>query len=305
MTLEGLKCYLKNPLKLYAYFGSHRLLNWMPDEMYLKIGYRINLGKRLNLKAPQTFNEKIQWLKINNRNDIYSLMVDKYEVKQYVASIIGDQYIIPTIGIWDNFDEIDFELLPEQFVLKCTHDSGGVVICRDKKTFNYQSARKLISKCMKRNYYWSSREWPYKNVKPRIIAEPYLEDRETETLNDYKFFCFNGTVKCYKIDFNRFTNHQANYYDRNNNLLPFGEVDFPPAPSASISIPNSISEMIELSEKLAEGQPFIRIDFYYVNGRTLFGEITFYPATGFGRIEPEEWDSILGDWIDLSLIREK
>lgn len=305
MTIEGLRNYIKHPLRLFSYLGSHGLLNWMPDSTYLKLAYRVYMGKKLNLVSPKSFNEKLQWLKIHNRKDIYTTMVDKYCAKEYVSNILGEEYVIPTLGVWNKFEDIEFGNLPDQFVLKCTHDSGGLVICRDKNVFDQERARRIINKCLKRNYYNTSREWPYKNVKPRIIAEPYVVDKATNSLNDYKFFCFNGKVKCFKVDFNRFVKHQANYYDKNCKLLPFGEKDFPRDPSADIKIPPVIDEMKKMAEIIAVGQPFLRVDFYYANNHIYFGEITFYPATGFGKIEPEEWDSILGEWIDLRMITKK
>ena len=207
---------------------------------------------------------------------------------------------MPTLGVWDRFEDIDFTMLPNQFVLKCTHDSGSVVICRDKKNFNLISARKKLKKGLKRNLFWHGREWPYKFVLPKIIAEKYLQDPEdTGGLKDYKFFCFDGRVKCFKVDFNRFVQHRANYYDRNKKLLLFGEEVCPPNFDYHIEIPKNIDKMIELAEQLSKGQPFVRIDFYDADGKIYFGEITFFPAAGFGRFIPKQWDEILGSWIKI------
>lgn len=282
----------------------HHMLDWMPDKIYLKLVYRALMHKNLDLKTPKTFNEKLQWLKLYNHNPQYTQMVDKYEVKKYVAKKIGKQYLIPTLGVWESFDQIDFNSLPNQFVLKCTHDSGGLAICKDKSFFDVASARRLIEKSLKRNYYSLWREWPYKAVKPRIIAEKYMKDSisvpEESDLKDYKLFCFNGKVKFFKIDFDRFTDHRANYYDIDGYLLPFGESDYPPNPEKNLDIPDELPEMIVCAEKLAESIPFVRVDFYDVNGQVYFGEITFYPASGFGSFTHEEWDLKLGGWIDLS-----
>ena len=232
-------------------------------------------------------------------------MVDKYEVKKYIANIIGEKYIIPTLGIYNQFDEIDFSKLPEQFVIKCTHDSGGLVIVKDKTNINIKEIEKKIEKSFNRNYFWEGREWPYKNIIPRIIIEEYIEDVETKELRDYKFFCFLGKVKYFKIDFNRFTFHQANYYDKNGNLQKFGECICPPDFNKKIKMPDHLSKMIELSEKLSNGYTFLRVDFYEANGKIYFGEMTLFPASGFGKFDPEDWDKTLGELIDLSKCKDE
>lgn len=279
--------------------GGYGLLNWIPDVLYLKLIFRLKMGKRLNLRNPKSFNEKIQWLKIHDRNPRYTTMVDKYEAKQFVASIIGDEHIIPTLGVWDSFDDIDFEALPDQFVLKCTHDSGGLVICRNKSQLDIKSSKMKIENSMKRNYFWMGREWPYKNVKPRIIAEKYMEDSSTKELRDYKFFCFGGVAKCMKVDFNRFVEHHANYYDQNGNLLNFGEVICPPMFDADVLLPETFEKMKSFAEQLSAEKPFLRADFYDIDGNIYFGELTFYPASGFGRFTSEEWDIKLGEWLPI------
>ena len=238
-------------------------------------------------------------MKLYDRKDIYTTMVDKYEAKEYVSNIIGEEYIIPTIGIYNKFDDINFEKLPNQFVMKCTHDSGGLVVCKNKAELNIEAARKKINQSLKENYYYCGREWPYKNVKPRIIIEKYIEDKETNELKDYKFFCFNGKVECFKIDFNRSTNHQANYYNSNGKLLDFGEVVCPPDFNKELKMPINLKNMIMLSEKLSKNMPFLRVDFYETDGRDYFGELTLYPASGFGRFTDEKWDYKLGDMLEL------
>lgn len=276
-----------------------KLTYLLDDKKYLKIKYFIKLRERLNLKNPQTFNEKLQWLKINDRKDIYTTMVDKYMVKEYVANIIGEQYIIPTLGIYNTFDEIDFEKLPEKFVIKCTHDSGSTIVCQDKKNFNIKEAKKEINKSLKYNYYYSGREWPYKNVKPKILVEQYILDNELKELRDYKIFCFNGKAKIFKVDYNRFSEHRANYYDKNLKLLEFGEKICPPEINKKIDIPKDIYKMFDLSEIISQKLKFARIDFYYANNKIYFGEITFYPASGFGKFVPSVWDKKLGKLINL------
>lgn len=273
----------------------------MDDEKFLRKKFQIEMNEVLNLSEPKTFKEKLQWLKLYDRHNKYITMVDKQGAKAYVGELIGEEYIVPTIGIWDNFDDIDFCDLPESFVLKCTHDSGGLVIVRNKNHFDKDSAKRKIEKCMKRNYYWSGREWPYKGVTPQIIAEPFLENNTTRDLSDYKFFCFNGKVKCFKVDFDRFIEHHANYYDREKNILPFGEADYPPVYDRELKLPSTIDKMIQLAEVLSSNTSFLRVDFYDVDGKIYFGELTFYPASGMRPFTSKEWDKKLGDWISLNM----
>lgn len=277
------------------------LLKMLPDSIYLKMVYERCMGKKLNLKNPQSFNEKLQWLKLYDRKPIYSTMVDKYAVKEYVASIIGEKYIIPTLGVWDKFEDINFDILPNQFVLKCTHDSGGLVICEDKNKLDIVAARKKLNKSLKHNYYYGGREWPYKNVKPRIIAEKYMKDSDAENLKDYKFFCFNGMPKCFKVDFDRFVEHHANYFSMDGKLMRLGEEICPPDFNREIFLPKSLRLMKEFASKLANEQPFLRVDFYEVDGRVYFGELTFFPASGFGKFIYEGNDELLGSWIKLPI----
>ena len=290
----------KNPKLIVLFFMGKGILNWMNDKHYLKIKYRLMMGKKLNLINPKTYTEKLQWLKLYDRKKIYTTMVDKFEAKKYVSSIIGEEYIIPTLGIYNKFEEIDFNKLPNQFVMKCTHDSGGLVICKDKKTLDIKKAGKKIKKCLKRNYYYGGREWPYKNVKPRIIIEKYMVDESGTELKDYKFFCFNGRVKFFKIDFDRFYKHRANYYTINKKILPFGEKQYPPQIDKKINMPNNLTKMIEIAEHLSQTIDFVRIDFYEIDSKIFFGEITFYPSSGFDKIEPEEWDKKIGDMLEIS-----
>lgn len=269
------------------------------DKHFLKMQYKAAFGKKLNLNNPATYNEKLQWLKLYDRNPKYTKMVDKYEVKEYVANLIGEEYIIPTIGVWDNFDDIDFDKLPEKFVLKCTHDSGSVVVCNNKSSFDYEKAKAKLNKGLRRDLFWHGREWPYKDLPRRIIAEQYLEDEKQQELRDYKLFCFNGVCRCFKVDFDRFVDHRANYFDIGKNLLKFGEKVCMPDFDRKIEIPDSINEMIVLAEKLSKNITFLRVDFYFANGKIYFGELTFFPASGFGPFIPDEWDYTLGNWIRL------
>lgn len=272
-----------------------------PDSWFLFFRFKDHLGYYPNLVHPKTFNEKLQWLKLNNRNPEYSLMVDKYEVRNFISNKLGVEYLIPLVGgPWLSFDDINFDSLPDSFVLKCTHDSASVFICKEKKKFDKIAAKKKIEKALKLNYYTMGREWPYKTVKPRIIAERLMKDDSSDDLKDYKFFCFNGKVHYFKIDFDRFINHKANYFDLRGNIQPFGEVSCPNDLSRKHEMPDNLSKMVELAERLSVGIPFVRVDFYSINRRIFFGELTFFPAGGFGRFYPEEWDLKLGNLITLS-----
>ncbi len=280
-------------------FARTKISHLVPDKMFLKMRYKVLVGKKLDLKEPKSFNEKLQWLKLYDRNPEYVRMVDKCEVKKYVSDIIGEEYVIPTLAVWDNVDDIDIGMLPSQFVLKCTHDSGSIIICKDKDNFDLDSAKKRLKQKLKQNMFWWGREWPYKPLKPRIIAEQYMEDKSTAELRDYKFFCFEGEVKCFKIDYDRFKDHKANYYTPTCDLLKFGEEVCPPDFDRQIPPPNSLKKMLEFAKKLACGHHFLRVDFYEVNDQIYFGELTFFPASGFGPFIPQEWDITLGSWISL------
>lgn len=280
--------------------GHRGLFNWLPDMPYLKLVYRAEMQKKLNLNEPKTFNEKLQWLKLYDRNPIYTKYVDKYEVRSYIAETIGEEYLIPLIGeVYDNVDEIDWDMLPSAFVIKCTHGSSTNIVCRDKSKLNINETKKRLREWLNKNWYSFGREWPYKNIKPRIICEKYMVDESGIELKDYKFFCFNGKVKFFKVDFNRFSDHRANYYDLNKKLLYFGEVKCPPDYQRKLELPSNIYDMVILAEQLSRGKPFLRVDFYNISGRIYFGEITFFPASGFGKLEPDEWDYKLGSWIEL------
>lgn len=281
---------------------SHRgMLNWMPDAMYLKLMFRVRFGQKLNLSSPETYNEKLQWLKLHDRNPEYTKMVDKYEAKKYVASIIGEEYIIPTLGVWDRFEDIDFSKLPDQFVLKCTHDSGGLVICRDKDSLDYAAAKKKINASLKKNYYYSGREWPYKNVKPRIIAEKYMEDGH-KGLRDYKFFNFNGRSRFIYVSegLEDHATARISFFDFEGNRLPFERMDYEGFDDA-IEFPANFKEMKGVSDKLASSikASFVRTDFYSINGLVYFSEITFCPCNGMIPFSRSEWDGKIGSWLKL------
>lgn len=273
-------------------------LRWMPDSMYLKLIFKLKLGYPLNLKDPKTFNEKLQWMKLYNHDPLYTQLVDKYEVRKYVRSKIGDDCLIPLLGVWDKFDDIDFDKLPNQFVLKCTHDSGGLVICKDKSKLNLALAKKKINKCLERNYYRILREWPYKNVTPRIIAEKYMESDASEGLPDYKIFCFNGVPQIWFTVTNRSKGDpRCDYFDFHGNHLPV-EQGYKNS-SVPVAKPSALETMKEYARILTQGMPHCRADFYEVAGKVYFGELTFFDSSGFEPFFPKEWDYKLGEMIEL------
>ena len=270
------------------------------DKYYLEKKFRKTVGYELNLKNPATFNEKLQWLKLYDRNPEYTKMVDKYEVKKYVAEKIGEKYVIPTIGIWDNYEDIDFDKLPNQFVLKCTHDSGGVVICKNKATFDHDMVKHKIKKNLCRNFFWDGREYPYKNVKPRIIAEKYIEDTNTKELNDYKVMCFNGVAKLIQVHMGRFGHqHTQDFYSIDWDKLPI--VQGIPNSNVTIPRPAFLKELVCLSQFLSKDISHVRVDWYFVQGRLLFGELTLYDGSGFIKFESIEDDYLLGSYLKLPL----
>ena len=253
----------------------------------------------MNLDNPKTYNEKLQWLKLYYRNPEYTPMVDKAEAKQYVSSIIGEEHIIPTLAVYDKVEDIDFDSLPNQFVLKCTHDSGGIVICTDKNKLDKKEAIKKLRKGLKKNYYYRNREWPYKNVKPRIIAEQYMSDAEGE-LKDYKFFCFNGVPEFMFIASDRFNKQEDtkfDFFDMDFNHLPF--TNGHPNATKQIEKPAGFEEMKRLAAILSKDMPHVRVDFYDINGKIYFGELTFFHWSGFTPFRPIEWDYKFGEKIIL------
>lgn len=300
-----IKNYLRDPLKYGILSLSLRgHLRRLPDKTYVKWNYWANLKKRLNLKNPKTFNEKLQWLKLYDRKPIYTTMVDKYEVKKYVANLIGEEYIIPTLGVWDSPEEIDFDSLPDRFVLKVTHDSGGLVICKDKGKLDIEAAKAKLTRSLKRDYYLQSREWPYKNVKRCIIAEAYMSDNKGN-LDDYKLMCFDGQVKCSFVCSERFSGKglHVTFFDREWKVMPF-ERSYPSV-KEGFPKPVQYEKMVELAQKLSKNIPFVRVDFYEVDGKIYFGELTFYPGSGFEAFQPESWDETLGSWIQLPQGKEQ
>lgn len=290
---------MKTMLKrIFNKISSFGLTSFLPDRLYLKIRFYLEVGRKLDLKNPVTYNEKLQWLKLHDKRPEYTQMVDKYEVREYIKEKIGEEYLIPLLGVWNTPDEIEFDKLPNQFVLKCTHDSGGLVICRDKSTLDIKATKKRLKKCLRRNFYKFGREWPYKDVKPRIIAEEFMVDESGTELKDYKFYCFNGSPKALLIASDRPFDTKMDFFDAEFNHLNIRRAY--PNSDKEISKPASFDDMIALSKKLSENIMHVRVDLYDINGKIYFGEITFFPASGFTPFDPPQWDYTFGDWLKLN-----
>ncbi len=290
---------LKNP-----YYACELILNklapFVSDEHFVKWKYYLNFHKKLDLENPQTFNEKLQWLKLYDRHEERTKMVDKYEAKNYVASIIGEEYIIPTYGVYEHFNEIDFDIMPHQFVIKCTHNSGGLYICKDKNNFNYNKVGKQIEKWLAKNPFWGNREYPYKNVKPRIIVEKYIEEEGESAPNDYKVLCFGGVAKLIEVHHGRFSEqHTQDFFDRDWHQTEVSQGGKDTRSVVPMEKPPCLNEMIEKSEILAKGMRHVRIDWYIIKGHLYFGEITFYDGSGLEAFSTYEDDLLLGSWIDI------
>ena len=289
------KRYITEPEYRFDIDAFLHINNLLSDKVFIKKAFKAHLGYSLDLNNPKTFNEKLQWLKLYDRKPIYTTMVDKVLVKDYVANIIGKEYIIPTLGVWDSPDEIDYSKLPDKFVLKCNHNSGlGMCICKDKSSLYINKVNRELQEGLKQNYYLTQREWPYKNVKRKIIAEEYLGT----DLIDYRFYCFDGKVEYIYQYFNKTAEddskpmiNNCNIYDRKWKLQEFHQAS---TPSGNTIAPIQLELMIELSEKLSRNCPFIRVDFYDINGKVFFGELTFYPGAGFSKFYPPEYDEVIG-----------
>ncbi len=272
----------------------------MPDEVYISKRFEAVFGKKVNLYNPKTFNEKMQWLKLYDRQEEHTVMVDKYLSKEFVANKIGEEYVAKLLGVWDRADQIDFSSLPNRFVLKTTHDCGGVIVCDDKSKLNIKKAVHKLKKHLRNEYFYHCREWPYKNVVPRIIAEEYLKDEKEEVLPVYKFLCFGGQPRIIQVIQNdKKENETVDYYDTDWNKLDLRQ-NFPNS-MIVLDKPNKFEKMLEIATELAKDKPFIRVDLYLVNDKIYFSEFTFFSDAGFKRFYPETWDKALGDWIRLPI----
>ena len=295
-----IKCYLEEPSLIIQ--GLLMKCNYMfPDKLYLKLLYRIKMGFSLNLRNPQRFSEKLQWLKLYDRKPIYTQMVDKIAAKSYVANIIGEEYIIPTLGVWNHFDDIDFDKLPDSFVLKTNHGGGstGVIVCRDKAKLDKQKSKMRMEQSLKKSIYPTLREWPYKNIKPMILAERLLEGCGSHGLMDYKVFCCNGEPRCVKVNYDVETDYHVNWYTTDWKYIEGTTVKDPTNPAVQIDRPQELELLLELSRKLSKGKPYLRVDFYISDNKLWFGELTFFPGSGFERFVPDSFDYEIGSWIRL------
>ncbi|CAK8582478.1 ATP-grasp fold amidoligase family protein [Priestia megaterium] len=289
---------IKNPQLAILVILGEKCSRIIPDAQFLNLKYKSIVKKKLNLKEPKSFNEKIQWLKLYDRKPEYTELVDKYEVRKYIAEKIGEGYLIPLLGVYDTFDEIDFNSLPSQFVLKPNHTSGDVYICRDKSKIDYVELKKEVTMWLKRRYYWVHREWPYKNIKPRIVCEKYMVDESGSDLKDYKVFCFNGEPKMIQVDYNRFVDHKRNLYDPEWNYIS-ASIHYPTDPRIKIKKPKRLEDILELAKVLARDYPHVRVDFYSINDQVYFGEMTFYHGSGYEKFIPESLGLDLGELIKL------
>lgn len=292
---------LKRPKEILLCFSQFHIYDFISDKTYLRFKYWLNMDKKLDLKNPKTFNEKLQWLKLYNRKPEYTMMVDKYAVREYIKEKLGEEYLIPLLGVWDSSDDIDFDKLPNQFVLKCNHNSGlGMCICKDKSKLDIDKVKKELKKGLEEDYYLTSREWPYKDVPRKIIAEKYMEEKPNTELNDYKLMCFNGKVRCSFVCSERFSDDglRVTFFDKDWNVMPF-ERHYPKSVNA-IEKPKTYEKMVEFAEILSKDIPFVRVDFYEISGKLYFGELTFFPGSGYEEFEPEEWDYKLGNLIKLN-----
>ena len=284
--------------------GLIKKMKFLPTALFMKAYHEYYTGKRLDLKHPKEFSEKIQWLKVYYRPMILSTLVDKYEVRDYVAQKVGKQYLNELIGVYHRPSEVDFDALPDKFVLKATHGYHFNLLVQDKSQLNRVKAKFLMYKWLSKNQYWrGGLEWAYKYAKPRLIVEKYLEEPGKGAINDYKFFCFNGEPQFLKVDVDRSTNHTRAYYDMEWNKLPFRKASTS-SEERDIEKPEHFSEMISVATTLAEGFPFVRVDLYYVNQKIIFGEMTFYPTDGRLEFVPEEYNTIVGNYLQLPKIPE-
>lgn len=287
--------YIVHPSLLFARIFSKT------EKSFIILNYYYRMKKIIKLKKPKSFNEKLNWLKLYDRKTIYHTYVDKIEVKKIVAEKIGEEHIIPTISIFNKVEDISFNALPRNFVIKCSHDSGSTIICNDKDKLNIAEVKSILSEHLSNDWYKFGCEWAYKGIKPRIIVEQQI--KSDKNINDYKLFCFNGKVLFFKVDYNRQTNHTEKYYDLSLNELPFFEKQLKKDTANDLQITkNNIINMKDMAEKLAVDIPFVRIDFYCVENKIYFGEMTFYPFAGYGEFEPEKWDRKIGDMLELPKI---
>jgi hypothetical protein len=291
---------LINPSLVVLKLNQWGWFNWMPDVLFLNLIYQARLGRKLNIKTPATLNEKINWMKLYDKIPDYTLLVDKYEVRNHIKELIGDQYLVKLLGIYNNFDEIDFEKLPNKFVIKCTHDSGGIVICTDKANLNIGETKVKINSCLKKNFYLHGREWHYKKIKPRIICEELIETHDGYLPRDYKIFCFNGTPRFFSVIYDRGRGAKMDFYDMEFNKYPL--MQHYPNSDYDFERPKNWDDLIRCAQILSKGYPHVRVDFYIAaKDKVLFGELTFSHFSGCEKFIPESYDEYFGKMLVLPI----
>lgn len=299
---EKISAVIKNPYIIFKYMKALGMLDRASDKTVIKMMFRANINKKLNLENPKTFSEKIQWLKLYERNPEHTVFADKIKVREHIKKTIGEEYLIPLIGTWDSPDDIDFDALPEQFVLKCNHNSGtGMYICRDKSKLDADKVREALRKGLAEDFYLVNREWPYKNIPRKILAEKFIVDSKTKELRDYKFFCFDGKPMIMDLISERkvgVEDERIDFFDMDGNHLKMKYQEFKNSDTVP-ELPSQFEKMKEIAEKLAKGFPFIRIDLYEADEKVYFGEMTFFPSSGMKPFDPEDWDEKMGSWITL------
>lgn len=300
--MQTISHYLKHPNDI-GYIMLSLMGGKLSDEKFLKLKFRIIMGYPLNLKEPKTFAEKLQWLKLYDRKPVYHQMVDKVESKQLIDSIIGTGYTIPTLAVYNSFEEIDWEALPQQFILKATHDSGSYFIVKDKNKVDRQKCKQQLYIHWNMDYYKGHREWQYKDLKHRIIAEPLLVDNSTPYLRDFKFYCFNGEPKIFYITSDKGGNlpTRQDFFDIDGNHLDLEDAHYSKNPIKSPALPVHLNEMVDLARKIAKDTYHLRVDFYEINGKIYVGELTLCEAAGFCSFTPDHWNYTLGEWIHLPI----
>ena len=284
-----------------AWAGSRQILNLVPDKLYLKLMFWARMGQKLDFRNPKSLNEKVQWLKLNDYKDSYSQLADKYEVRNYIKKTLGEEYLIPLVGgPWANWEQIEMEKLPNKFVLKTTHDSGGIVVCTDKQALDTKKAKEKIESSLNNNYFWAGREYPYKYIKPRIIAEQYLTDESGLELKDYKILCINGVPQNVMVCTGRLQGNVKYYFfDLDWKFLPLNHGDDQLPKDFTLPRPKHLDEMVRIAKILSKDFKLLRVDLYEANNRVYFGEMTFYPDSGFDTDILPSTDMDFGSWLVL------
>lgn len=302
--IRKIKFYMRNLGKLVCVLGYRRWFMFLSDKAFIRFVWRLRYKHKLNLENPVTYTEKIQWLKLNDHNPLYRVIADKWNVRNHIEHTIGAQFLVPIHAVYESLEDIKWHELPNEFVMKCTHDSGYVLVCKDRSKLNITKAIKELRFRMNHSVYWYGREWQYKSLNPKIIVEEYLSDENEGGIIDYKVFCFNGKVKLFQVHTGRFSMHYQQFYDVDWNLTDIAHVDIPSTKEIIVPKPSCYSEMIRLSELLSKDIPHSRIDWYYVNEKLIFSEYTLYDGSGFISFINEEDNILLGSWIDLGRINK-